>query len=163
MSLFADNRYQWRETYFVFFEDKHRPTAGAVEKVLAELGSKIELSDSVPDDDGLLESLTILAHSDSAGMDVIYVDGDEVQEQLTELKREWKGQMLAAGDRSLFDRLSKCNARYDVFHFEELGDSFLDENDDEGALDPATLLLVLAKLAKLCHGIAIDPQSGPLV
>jgi hypothetical protein len=163
MSLFADNRYQWRETYFVLFEDKHRPTAAAVEKVLAELGSKIELSDSVADDDGLLESLTILAHADSAGMDVIYVDGDEVQEQLAELKREWKGQMLAGGDRSLFDRLAKCNARYDVFHFEELGDSFLDENDDEGALDPATLLLVLGKLARLCHGIAIDPQSGPLV
>lgn len=163
MSLFADSRYQWRETYFVLFQERHRPTVAAVEKALAELGSKIEVSDVIPDDDGQLESLTILAHADSAGMDITYVDGDEVQEQLVELKREWKSQMLASGDRAAFERLSQCDARFDVFHFEELGDAFLDSNDDEGILDPATLLLVLSKLAKLCHGIAFDPQSGPLI
>ena len=163
MSLFADSRYQWRETYFVLFQQRHRPKAADAEKALADLGSKIALVDVVADEDGLLESLTILAHADSAGMDVIYVEGDEVQEQLVELKREWKSQMLASGDKAAFERMSQCDARLDVFHFEELGDSFLDEADDEGVLDPATLLLVLSRLAKLCHGISIDPQSGPLI
>lgn len=163
MSLFADSRYQWRETYFVLFQEEHRPKAADVQRVLAEIGSKVAVADVVADDDGFLESLTIFAHADSAGMDVIYVDGEEVQEQLVELKREWKGQMLASGDKALFDRLSQCTARLDVFHFEELGDSFLDDADDEGALDPATLLMVLSKLAKICHGISFDPQSGPLV
>ena len=163
MSLFADSRYQWRETYFVLFQQKHRPSAADAEKALAELGDKIALVDVVADEDGLLESLTVLAHADSAGMDVIYVEGEEVQEQLVELRREWKGQMLASGDKTLLDRMMQCDARLDVFHFEELGDSFLDEESDEGILDPATLLLVLSRLAKLCHGISIDPQSGPLI
>ncbi len=30
MSLFADSRYQWRETYFVLFEKKGRPKAADV-------------------------------------------------------------------------------------------------------------------------------------
>jgi hypothetical protein len=163
MSLFADSRYQWRETYFVLFQQKHRPRAADVEKALAELGSKIEVVDVVPDDEGMLESLTILAHADSAGMDVIYIEGEEVEEQLVELKREWKGQLVASGDKAVLDRLSQCDARLDVFHFEELGDSFLEDGGEEGILDPATLLLVLSKLAKLCHGISFDPQSGPLI
>jgi len=163
MSLFADSRFQWRETYFVLFQQKHRPQAADVEKALGEIGEKIALVDVAADEDGLLESLTILAHADSAGMDVIYVEGEEVEEQVVELRREWKGQLIASGDKAVLERMKECDARLDVFHFEELGDSFLDEDSDEGVLDPATLLLVLSKLAKLCHGISIDPQAGPLI
>jgi hypothetical protein len=163
MSLFADSRYQWRETYCVLFQQKQRPKAAEVKKVLAELGDKITLVDVAADEEGLIESLTILAHADSAGMDVIYVEGEEVEEQVAELKREWKGQLTASGDKAILERMAQCDARLDIFHFEELGDGFLDEENDEGILDPATLLLVLSKLAKLCHGISIDPQAGPLI
>ena len=36
-------------------------------------------------------------------------------------------------------------------------------DEDEGPLDPGTLLLVLSKLARLCHGEALDPQTGELL
>ena len=36
------------------------------------------------------------------------------------------------------------------------------EEEDE-FLDPGSLLIVLEQLAELCHGIAIDPQTGSVV
>ncbi|HZL89108.1 MAG TPA: hypothetical protein VFB96_12085 [Pirellulaceae bacterium] len=162
MSLFADGRYQWRETYFVLFDRQHRPKGADVKKALAELAPKVEILDVQSDENGLLESMTILAHADAAGMDVTYVEGDEVREQVTELKKDWKGQSFSSDEKTKVDRALQATARLDIYHFEELGDGFLDE-DDEDHLDPAALLTVLSKLARLSHGVSIDPQSGTVI
>ena len=68
MSLFADGRYQWRETYFVLFESKHRPLAADVKRVLGELGPRIEIHEMAASDHGKLESMTVLSHADAAGI-----------------------------------------------------------------------------------------------
>jgi len=107
-----------------------------------------------------LEAMTVLSHIDSSGIDITYIEGEEVAEQLVELKKEFRGQQLTAEEKLKYERMLQATARFDVFHFEELGDSI---DDDDGPLDPGTLLLVLARLAKLCHGVAIDPQSGGLL
>lgn len=163
VSLFADNRYQWRETYFVLFDAHDRPAAADVKAAIGELGARLEVLELQADDRGALESMTILSHGDSAGMDISYVSGEEVKEQTAELKKEWRGQNFTPDERAKADRALRANARYDIFHFEEMGDAFLDEDEDDAALDPGTLLLVLGKLCKLCHGISIDPQSGTLL
>ena len=162
MSLFADGRYQWRETYFVLFDRQQRPKGEDVRKSLSELAPKVEVLDVQSTDDGRLESMTILAHVDAAGMDVTYVEGDEVKEQIAELKKEWKGQPFSSDEKAKVERALRATARLDVYHFEELGDDFLEE-EEEDHLDPAALLTVLSKLARLCHGVAIDPQSGTVL
>jgi hypothetical protein len=162
MSLFSNSRYQWRETYFVLFQRKHRPKAADVKRSLAELGSRIELHEMTVDPEGYLESLTILSHADAAGMDITYVEGAEVQEQLAELRRQWKRRPAEPRERAHLERALAAEVRFDVYHFEEVSD-FSDEEEDDGPLDPGTLLLVLNKLARLCHGEAYDPQSGELV
>jgi len=161
MSLFADSRYQWRETYFVLFDRQQRPLAADVQESLCEIG-KLELLEVQGDADGLLESLTILSHADAAGMDITFVTGEEVKEQIVELKKEWKGQKFAPDELAKVQRALAANARFDIYHFEEIGDSFMDNEEDE-ILDPATLLLVLARLARLCHGVGIDPQAGAVL
>jgi hypothetical protein len=161
MSLFADSRYQWRETYFVLFDRQHRPSAADVRKSLSELG-KLEVQEVQGDEKGLLESLTVLSHADAAGMDITFVGGDEVKEQIAELKKEWKGQKFPPDEQAKVQRALAANARFDIYHFEEIGDSFLDNEEDE-ILDPATLLLVLARLARHCHGVGIDPQAGAVL
>lgn len=162
MSLFADGRYQWRETYFVLFDRQQRPKGAEVKQTLAELAPKVEVLETQSDDDGLLEAMTILAHADAAGMDVTYIEGDEVREQVAELKKEWKGQSFSREEQAKVQRALAATARLDVYHFEELGDAFLDE-DEADHLDPAALLTVLIKLARVCHGVAIDPQSGTVL
>jgi hypothetical protein len=161
MSLFADNRYQWRETYFVLFDHKRRPKAADVKKALDDLGPRIEVQEVVANKAGLLESMTVLSHADAAGMDVTYVEGEEVKEQIVQLRQEWRGKKVGAKEKPHLDRCLHADARYDVFHFEEFSD-FPDE-DDDGPLDPGTLLLVLNKLTRLCHGEALDPQTGELL
>ena len=161
MSLFADSRYQWRETYFVLFDKQHRPSAADVRKSLSELG-KLEIQEVQGEEAGLLESLTVLSHADAAGMDITFVVGEEVKEQIVELKKEWKGQKFTTEEQAKVQRALAADARFDIYHFEEIGDSFLDNEEDE-ILDPATLLLVLARLARLCHGVGIDPQAGTVL
>src|SRR5262245_12999334 len=131
MSLFADGRYQWRETYFVLFDRQHRPKGADVKKSLAELAPKVEVLDVQSDDHGLVDSMTILAHADAAGMDVTYVEGDEVREQLAELKKEWKGQTFTGDEKTKVEHALRATARLDVYHFEELGDGFLDEEEED--------------------------------
>jgi hypothetical protein len=161
MSLFADSRYQWRETYFVLFDHKHRPKASDVKRLLAELGPRMEIHELSADEEGLLVSMTVVSHADAAGMDISYIEGDEVKEQILQLRQEWKSKQPNAKEKPHISRALTADARFEVYHFEEVTD-FPDEEDD-GPLDPGTLLLVLNKLAKLCHGEALDPQTGELL
>ncbi len=161
MSLFADGRYQWRETYFVLFEKKHRPQAAEVKQALERLGPRLEVLHLVANKEGQLESMTVLSHADAAGMDVTFVTGEEVKEQLAELKQEWQTRKLDPQEKQRLAKLLHADSRYDVFHFEEVTD--IPSDEDEGPLDPGTLLLVLNKLAQLCHGHSLDPQSGELL
>lgn len=160
MSLFANDRFQWRETYSVLFDEKKRLKLADFQSALAELGKKIEITEVLADDDGYLESCTIYAHADSAGMDVVFISGEEVTEQIAELRKEWKRQPFDAEERSKAAQAMLANARYDIFHFEELGDAFLDQENEDEVLDPVTLLRVLAKLTRLTQGVSIDPQAG---
>jgi len=161
MSLFEDSRYQWRETYFVLFDQKHRPKATDAQRLLVELGPRMTIQSISATGDGLLESMTVLSHADAAAMDITFNEGEEVKEQIVQLRQEWKGKSGGQKEKAHLDRALHANARYEVYHFEEITD-FPDEEDD-GPLDPGTLLLVLNKLARLCHGEALDPQTGELL
>jgi hypothetical protein len=55
--------------------------------------------------------------------------------------------------------LQQCDARFDIFHFEHVAS----DGEDEDGLDPGSLIIVLKRLARLCHGIGVDPQSGTLM
>lgn len=158
MALFGDERYQWRETFFVLFEEQDRPTADAVADAFAD-ESRLETVDVRADSDGRLESITLRAPDDCSAMDITLVAGDEVAEQVEQLLRDLARTTLSEEERSKLDRLGVCNARFDVFHFEEL--QGINESDDN--LDPGSLLIVLDQLGSLCNGIGIDPQSGSLL
>lgn len=161
MSLFADSRYQWRETYFVLFDRKHRPKAAEVQEVLSALGPRLEVHELAENSAGQLESMTVLSHADAAGMDVTFVEGDEVKEQIVQLRQEWRSKKPSPKEKPHLDRVMHADARFDVYHFEEV--SYLPDEEDDGPLDPGTLLLVLGRLARLCHGEAFDPQTGELL
>ena len=158
MSLFENPEYQWRETYFVLFNEKNRPSAKHVESELTQLGSRYEISALRTDDKGRFESVTLLSPSDFAAMDITFISGEEVLEQIKEFGNEIKNATLTEDEIKKVAKLSQCNARFDVFHFEQV----IDEEEDE-ILDPGALLIVLEQLAGLCDGVCIDPQSGSVL
>ena len=159
MSLFSDDEYQWRETYFVLFHESDRPLADKVAESFAQ-DPRIEVTDIQGDESGMFESLSLRSPDDFSGMDIVYVTGEEVTEQIDQLLRDLAKTTLNDEERRKLDRLGQCNVRFDVFHFEQV--QMYDEGAEE-VLDPGGLLLVLERLAGLCNGIGIDPQSGSLM
>ena len=160
MSLFENDLYQWRETYFVLFDEATRPQAADVARALTEQDGHFEVTNVDADDEGRLVSLTLRSPEDSSAMDITYVVGEEVAEQIDELLQKFAHVTLDDGEREKLNFLGECNARYDIFHFEE--SSFTD-NEDEEILDPGALLLVIERLTALCRGVGVDPQSGSFI
>jgi hypothetical protein len=164
MSLFENSQYRWRETYFVQFPSRNRPTLDKVRQALSTVGDRLELTGLTADKRGRFESLTILAPDDFAALDISYISGPEVLEQGAELAAELSSAGCRAGDQTPLARLREYDGRFDVLHFERVGDAEDDEDEEpDGMLDPSALLLVLEALAELTGGIAIDPQTGTVL
>ena len=160
MSLFGNDHYQWRETYFVLFKDADRPQADAVVKLLSEQDDRFAVSDVNADENGRLESLTLRSPEDSSAMDITYVSGEEVLEQTEEILNALSSSTLTPDDRDKMNFIGECDSRFDIFHFEEVS---ADGSEEEEILDPGALLLVMEQLAAACHGVGVDPQSGSLM
>ena len=118
MTTFDTENFQWRETYFVLFKSAKRPTLAKVEATLRKLGSHYQLADSQEDGSGSFESLTLFSPDDFAALDISYLAGEDVQEQVAALVDE-----LRPGDGvdpAKLALLPKCDARFDIMHFEQM-------------------------------------------
>ncbi len=157
MSTFEDSRYRWRETYFVLFPAKKHPKLTAVSKALSGLNRRFVLTNLTADDEGRIDSLTVLSPDDFAAIDVCYTDGDEALEQAAALVADLKKSAADVPPPVPWEQIAKCDGRFDVLHFEQVPE---DDDEDDGMLDPSALLLVLGALANLTDGVAVDPQAG---
>ena len=164
MSLFENDHYQWRETYFVFFDEKNRPSAEKLQWMLEGLGQRCSVTDIQNDDEGRFESLTLFSPDDYAAMDISYVSGQEVSDHAVDMAMQMKETAQDEQEREEIAKLPRYSARLDVYHFEQLiltGGRRVDVNDEEdGLLDPGAVLIAMEKLVKLCKGIGVDPQSN---
>jgi len=156
MSTFEDDRYRWRETYFVLFPASRRPTLKLVEKRLSALSNRYSLENLGGDPHGKFESLTLISPDDFAALDVCYTSGAEVLEHAEEMVQELAA-TVEPTQRALLKRIKEYDGRFDVLHFEQVSDS---GDEDDELLDPGALLAVLEELARITDGIAVDPQSG---
>ncbi len=159
MSTFENDRYQWRETYFVLFPAARRPMLKDVEERLAALSNRYTLENPGGDEQGLFESVTVVSPDDFAALDVCFTGGDEVLEHGQELSQELAA-TVEPSQKPLLKRIKQMDGRFDVLHFEQV--EAADESDGEEMLDPSALLAVMEELARMTDGIAIDPQSGTI-
>lgn len=163
MSMFENNNYRWSETYFVLFDAQRRPKLNDVAKALTALSPRYVLTNLNADEQGYIDSLTLISPDDFAALDICYLCGDEVLEQSVELIRELKKTSEVAAPPVPWEILAKYAGRFDVLHFAQVMDEIDDEYEEDAALDPSALLLVLNALAKLTDGVAVDPQAGTIL
>ncbi|HWB10770.1 MAG TPA: hypothetical protein VG826_16185 [Pirellulales bacterium] len=156
MSL--DDRFEWRETYFILFPSGKRPSLKQVETAVQRLGAHLELGDREANEQGLLESLHVRSPEDHSALEIDYISGEEVSAQVAELTKQLRGE---TAERDKLARLKNCDARFEIMHFEEM-DAFDPDEADE-AFDPSALLAVLDALVDLTGGVGVDPQSGTLL
>ncbi len=158
MSLFGNDKYKWRETYFVLFRRSDHPSVEDLANALETGNNKVTNVNG--DGEGRFESATVQSSEDFSGMDVTFVAGDEVRDHVQELLNDFAKQTLSSEDHEKLNLLGECDSRFDIFHFEEVKNS---SNDEEESLDPGALLLVIEQIVYLCKGVGIDPQSGSLI
>jgi hypothetical protein len=160
MSTFENHDYKWRETYFVLFDSARRPNLEQVKTRLLKINPRFELTNGESDEAGHFDSITLRSPQDYAAMDISYVSGEEVSDQVDELERDLKGN-IDASDRPKLTQLAQCDAKFDILHFEQVSD---DEAEEDGEmLDPSALLSVMDALIELTKGVGVDPQSGSLM
>ena len=158
MSLFEDDQYQYCDTFFVYFEANNRPSLAEIEKALTAGGETCELTDAKADAEGAFKSITVRSPHDSSAMDIAFVQGEEVIEQVQELVAEFRRISLEGEEFDKLDQIKKANARLDVFQFERIS-----ESEEADMIDPGGLFLVLEKLNRICDGVGLDPQSKTLI
>ncbi len=162
MSLFENDEYQWRETFFVLFDEANRPDGETLKAKFAQLRRGLEIENLQSDEADRIESLTIISEEDYAGMDISYVAGEEVQEQVPHLIDEMLAAAITPEERRQAEGLADCNARLDIFHFQRVAAGG-GVDDEEGYLDPGGLLTVLDWLGDLVDGVVVDPQTGSVL
>jgi hypothetical protein len=165
-----DDQLQWRDTYFILFQQSDRPTLTQVEAAIRDATRRLKLENLEADDDGMFESVLVQAPQDNAALEISYETGDAVIQQSADLAKQLKDELKV----NQLKRMLKADARLDVMLFERVRDQAWGESssgsDDEdeaeweaGALDPSSLLNVVGALAKLTDGLPIDPASGAIL
>ena len=163
METESDDQLEWRDTYFILFDQANRPTLSQVEAAITDAARRLKLEHLEADDDGMFESVLVQAPQDNAALEISYETGEAVIEQSSELAKQLKDELNA----KQLAKMLKADARLDVMLFERVEDDAWDDGDDDdwdsGGLDPSSLLNVVGALAKLTHGMPIDPASGALL
>lgn len=164
MSMFENDRFRWRETYFVLFRRDDRPSLAEMERALGAIDPNYQIANTTSDDEGRFSSLTLLSPDDFAALDICYIEGEEVTEQTDALAEELRPAACEIGQQSQLDQVRAADARFDVLHFEEIPqEDLLDDAEPmDELLDPSALLLVMAALARLTGGVAVDPQGATI-
>ena len=163
MDDLEDDQLEWRDTYFILFQQGSRPTLTQVEAAITDSTRRVTLENLEADDDGMFESLLVQAPDDHAALEISYETGDAVVEQSAQLAKQLRGD--ATPDQ--LKRLLRSDARLDVMLFERIsaGEEASEDDEEWGpeSVDPASLLNVVDALAKLTRGLPIDPASGAIL
>ena len=118
MTLFQDDRYDWRETYFVCFESARRPKLPDVRRTLKTYAPLFYILNSKADDHENLVEITIASYENHAALEVVYREGKEVltenQHLVKTLKKDATAEELAK-----LGKIVQCKTRFDVHHFEQ--------------------------------------------
>jgi hypothetical protein len=161
----SDDELEWRDTYFILFDQSSRPTLTQVEAAITHASRRLKLENLEADDDGMFESAVVQAPQDNAALEISYETGEAVIAQSADLAKQLKGEL----DKRQLARVLRADARLDVMLFERVrGGGWGDDEDNEedwesGGLDPSSLLNVVEALAKLTGGLPIDPASGAIL
>jgi hypothetical protein len=159
-----NDQLEWRDTYFILFQQSGRPTLTQVEAAITEASPRLQLENLEADDDGMFESVLVQAPQDNAALEISYETGDAVVEQSADLAKQLKKEL----NSKQLAQMLRADARLDVMLFERVrGGAWGDQEDDDdwesSGLDPSSLLGVVEALAKLTKGLPIDPASGSVM
>jgi len=120
MSTFEDDRYQWRETYFVLFDPAKKPLLHDIRKGLDSVFRSLLVRNALADEQGRIETLSVASTDDFAAIDLVYQCGDHVVVETNAITEEMRQAKMSSKNRAKIEKAGKCRARLDVLHFEQM-------------------------------------------
>ena len=102
-----DDELEWRDTYFILFNQSDRPTLTQVEAAISGASRRLKLEHLEADDDGMFESVLVQAPEDNAALEISYETGEAVVAQSTDLAKQLKGEL----DKKQLTQMLKADAR----------------------------------------------------
>ena len=118
MTLFDDDRYAWRETYFVCFESSHRPKLPDARRALQTHAPLLEVLDAQADEHENLVMLTLASYEDHAAVEVVYREGNDILDEAKHLFHTLRGDATAK-ELLRLQKIVHWRTRFDVHHFEQ--------------------------------------------
>jgi hypothetical protein len=118
MSLFNDERYTWRETYFVLFDPARRPRLEDIRRELRIHSAKVNILESKLEPDGTLVSLTLASYDDHAALEISYREGNDVRTE-TALLAETLEKGCTNKERDRLREAAQYCAKFEILHFEQ--------------------------------------------
>jgi len=119
MSLYDDDRYTWRETYFVLFDDlRRRPLLDELRRELQLYGKTLKILAGQANGEGRLRQLTVASYEDHSALEIIFRQGAKVAAETDSLLR-----ILEKGctpkERERLRLVKQWSTKLDVLHFEQ--------------------------------------------
>jgi hypothetical protein len=118
MSLYGDDRYTWRETYFVYFDSTHRPKLADVRRELHAVAPLLKILDSKSEPDGRLTAMTVASYEDHAALEIVYREGNDVLDEIRGMSAMLEI-IASQKEKDQLHKIVQCKSRFDVLHFEQ--------------------------------------------
>jgi hypothetical protein len=118
MSLFSDERYTWRETYFVLFDPARRPQLSAVRRELRHVAGALSILESKSEPNGNLLEMMVASYEDHAALEIVYHEGKTVQTEIARLTELLEKGSTAKEKKQLLNA-QKFQAKFEILHFEQ--------------------------------------------
>ena len=124
MTLFDDHRYDWRETYFVYFESSHRPKLPEVRRALRTYAPFLSMLDSKTEPDGSIVAMTLASYEDHAALEIVYREGSDIVAEARLFAHSLREE-ASEEECVKLQKIAQCKTRFDVHHFEQTADTHI--------------------------------------
>jgi hypothetical protein len=117
MSLYNDDRYTWRETYFVLFDDhRRRPMLDELRRELHR--GSLKILDGTTNAEGRLRSLIVASYEDHSALEIVFRQGPEVIAETNALVQTLE-QGSTPKEKERLRSVTQWPCKFDVLHFEQ--------------------------------------------
>jgi hypothetical protein len=118
MSLFNDERYTWRETYFVLFDPAMRPRLSDVRRELQHVAGTLTILRDKAELNGNLTSMTVASYEDHAALEIVYHEGNNVPNEIG-LLAEILEKGCTTKEKEQLQKARNYRAKFEILHFEQ--------------------------------------------
>ena len=119
MSLYDDERYTWRETYFVLIDDlRRRPRLDELRRELQPQFQTLKILDGSANPERRLRTLTVASYEDHSALEIVFRQGTGITAEIDALIRTIE-RSCSLKERHRLRSAKKWVAKLDVLHFEQ--------------------------------------------